>query len=129
MLEKSLLLLAQQMGGDMAYWPLVTSSYSNLPNNSSVQTKTPCLIMRVYGYVSVILPDSEEELSVGSTDSKWVDVCTMVPTGSTIKAGYESAAHYHPITRWIKIPELTSGGGNPSGVSHAANLKNYEVAA
>ena len=120
MLEKSLLLLVQQMGEDMAYWPSRESGtrgatdYRLIPNPLD-----KAAFVTINGYeqssdlfVTATLPNGEK-ITAECSEGRSKDF-GLLPAGTKFSytSGYhapDKASVIYP--RWIKIDELANGGG------------------
>lgn len=124
----------------MAYFPCPifrsTDDYSIMQQGGTKVFDQPVFLIDIRQYpfeaydnwLTIEYPNGETGERYGLSVDEAIQPYIFLPAGTKVTA-HNCTITWFYVT-WVKVPELVSGGGgSPSEVPHAANLKNHEVAA
>ena len=132
--NKAFLLALKSGGGNMAYWPVPnfnTIKTQTVSRNSSYKFDHTVYVVQISAtgeerdsaYVSINYNGhSIGPMASGRGSGHYGQINSLVPAGTTVNhSNYGSGGVEYCEIDWVKIPELTSGGG--------ANFEKYQSVA
>lgn len=136
---KRILLASQEKGGKVSYFPCPifrsTDDFSITLQGGSKTFDQDVFLVGIHMYpfeaydnwLTIEYPNGEKGEKYGLYDNESTYPFIFLPAGTKVIA-HNCTINWFYVT-WVKVPEMVSGGGSPSEVSHAADLENHEVAA